>query len=326
MNERTDPATMEQKPLVTFALMGFNQQEYTRAAVEAALAQDYSPLEIILSDDCSTDRTFEIMQEVVRDYAGPHRIVLNRNSSNQKIGGHINTINRIASGELIVVAASDDISLPHRTSMIVDRWLESGKRVGVIHSSCTTIDQSGQTLHKLPCPCLPALESLAGTVHANAFVIGATSAWSKRVHQLFGDLRGDLVHEDCALAFRSLLAGMPIAYIAEPLVLYREFVGFSGFYKSNGGHLSAQHRQVFLGRAKNDYLQRLQDLAKLPNAGIERIARKRLHYFEAALRFESGRPSLRELARLTQRAGIKGVARLAVKRMVNLRRDAQCAQ
>ena len=313
------------KPLVTFALLGYNQEEYVRAAVEAALAQDYSPLEIILSDDCSEDRTYEIMQEAVRGYSGPHQVVLNRNAFNHKIGGHINVINRIARGEMIVLAASDDISIPTRTSRIVDQWLGTGKRVGVVHSSCFTIDRSGNKLRKLPCPCLSALNSLAKTASGNTYVIGATSAWVRQLHQTFGDLKSDIAHEDCALAFRSLLAGLEIAYIDEPLVLYREFVGSSGFYKGDGGHLLPQQRLIFLERARNDYQQRLQDLARMPNSAIQRIVRKRLHYFEAALRFESGAPGLRELVRLATLTGVPGTLRLAVKRLVNQRRDARCA-
>lgn len=46
-------------PLVTFALFTFNQQEYVRDAIEGAFSQTYEPLEIILSDNCSSDRTFE---------------------------------------------------------------------------------------------------------------------------------------------------------------------------------------------------------------------------------------------------------------------------
>lgn len=45
---------------VTFFLLAYNQERYIR---EAALAQDYPDLEVVLSDDCSTDGTFAIIQE-----------------------------------------------------------------------------------------------------------------------------------------------------------------------------------------------------------------------------------------------------------------------
>jgi hypothetical protein len=139
---------------------------------------------------------------------------------------------------------------------------------------------------------------------------------------LFGDLRGDVMHEDCAGAFRSLLAGMPIAYVDEPLILYREFAGNSGFYNGSAGHLTAPQRLTFLQRARIDFQQKLQDLKRIPHAAVERIVQRRLHYFEAALRFESGRPGLGEIVRMARGAGVDGVARLIIKRMVNLRLDA----
>ena len=57
------------RPLLTFGVCAYKQEQFIREAVEAALAQTYSPLEIILSDDCSPDRTFEIMQEWPRSIA-----------------------------------------------------------------------------------------------------------------------------------------------------------------------------------------------------------------------------------------------------------------
>ncbi len=309
-------------PLVSFALLGYNQEKYTHAAVEAALAQDYPRLEIILSDDCSTDRTFDIMRETVAGYSGPHRIVLNRNASNQKTGGHMNVIHRIARAELLIVAACDDISLPTRVSRIVEMWLKTGRRAGLIHSSCDSIDDSGGRQGKLDCPCLAVLRSAEETAQTNAYVIGATSAYSRQIFRLFGDLNSDVMHEDCAATFRSLLAGLPIEYIDEPLVLYRNLVGSSGFYQGSGGHLSAPQRLTFLQRAKIDYQQKLRDLQKIPNAAAARIAEKRLHYFEAALRFESGIPGLREILHFSRRAGVAGVARLMVKRLLNRMRDA----
>ena len=312
----TDP------PLVSFVLLGYNQAEFARAAIEAAFAQDYPNLEIVLSDDCSTDETFRIMCELSGGYSGLHRIVLNRNPSNRKIGGHMNAVHRIACGDLIVIAACDDVSLPNRTSRIVERWLKTGRRAGVIHSSCSTIDQHGHRLRELACPCLHELKSLSATAGRNAFAIGATAAWSRELFGLFGDLREDVMHEDCALTFRSLLAGLEVAYIDEPLVLYRDTAGESGFYNGSRGHLSAPQRLTFLRRACVDFQQKLQDLKRIPHVAVERIVNRRLHYFEAALRFEAGSPGWSELVGMARGAGIVAVVRLIIKRMINLRLDA----
>src|SRR5438309_837758 len=98
------------KPLLTFAVAAFNQERFIREAVEAAFAQTYSPVEIILSDDCSEDRTFDIMREMIGAYHGPNRVILNRNPVRRSIGGHFNRIIEISHGELILAAAGDDVS------------------------------------------------------------------------------------------------------------------------------------------------------------------------------------------------------------------------
>ena len=67
------------RPLISFCLFAYNQERFIRKAVEGALSQNYSPLEIVLSDDCSTDSTFEIIKEMAACYHGSHSIILNRN-------------------------------------------------------------------------------------------------------------------------------------------------------------------------------------------------------------------------------------------------------
>lgn len=87
-----DPHKSESSPqersLISFALLAYKQEQYIREAVEGAFSQTYSPLEIILSDDCSPDRTFDIIQEMAAKYTGPHKVVLNRNPQNFGIGAH----------------------------------------------------------------------------------------------------------------------------------------------------------------------------------------------------------------------------------------------
>jgi glycosyltransferase involved in cell wall biosynthesis len=72
---------MPDRPLISFILIACNQKRFIREAVEGTFSQTYSPLEIVLSDDCSRDRTFEIMKELTASYQGPHKIILNRNEN-----------------------------------------------------------------------------------------------------------------------------------------------------------------------------------------------------------------------------------------------------
>jgi len=115
--------------LVTFALFAYNQEHFIRDAIRGALSQTYEPLEIILSDDCSSDRTFEIMQEMADAYEGPHRVRLNRSPENLGILGHLIDVGREARGSILVVAAGDDISKPERVAALIPMFQRS-RRLG----------------------------------------------------------------------------------------------------------------------------------------------------------------------------------------------------
>ena len=138
-----------ERPLVTFALFSYNQENYIRQAVEAALAQDYYPLEIILSDDYSSDGTFEEMSDIVKNYIGPHRIILRKNHKNLGFSEHINVVNSIASGELLVASAGDDISDSVRTKILVEKWIKSGKQAVSIFSEMCEIDIDAKSTGKI---------------------------------------------------------------------------------------------------------------------------------------------------------------------------------
>lgn len=107
-------------PRFSFLMITYNQEKYIADALNSALAQDYPNLEIVVSDDCSGDRTFIIATEIARDYHGPHKIILNRNEPNLGIGGNFHKAYTLASGEWLFMAAGDDISLPNRCRVVAD--------------------------------------------------------------------------------------------------------------------------------------------------------------------------------------------------------------
>src|SRR6056297_1821961 len=120
------PETTE-RPLVTFAVIAYNQEPFIREAIEGAFSQTYHPLEIILSDDCSSDHTYRIMQEMAAAYDGPHSIVLNRNEPNLGIVLHFNKIIKMSSGHFICMNAGDDFSSANRVDVLYEAWVSNNQ-------------------------------------------------------------------------------------------------------------------------------------------------------------------------------------------------------
>jgi glycosyltransferase involved in cell wall biosynthesis len=217
------------KPLLTFSIGAYNQEPFIRQAVAGAFAQTYSPLQIILSDDCSSDRTFEIMAEMAAAYRGPHEVVLNRNPKNSGLVAHVNRVVQLMRGELLVVSAGDDISLPHRTMAVWQAWEATGRKAFSVHSQVIHIDESYQPGAVETPTAVPASARIFqdGPSHVKGYVrsgapvvLGCTAAYSRTLFERFGPLPEYMVYEDMPLAFRALLSG-GMAFIDHPLVLYR---------------------------------------------------------------------------------------------------------
>lgn len=203
------------RPLISFCLVAYNQEKYIREAVEGALSQTYSPLEIILSDDCSPDRTFEIMKEMTTDYKGPHKIILNQNEKNIGLVAHINTVVKLSHGEWIVKADGDDISLENRVEVISE--IIKNKNIFGITTASQLIDKHGK---------------IRGVQYYRETIFGSNSNWHRKCFTYFGDLPETLGWEDNVLFFRSLLLG-GIAFSDTITVKYRMFDSLSNRTYSN---------------------------------------------------------------------------------------------
>ena len=132
----------ESFPPVTFLLLTYNQENFIAQAVESVLNQSYSPLEIIISDDCSTDSTYNLILKRVQNYHGPHKINVNRNNINLGLIQHVNVLMSMVKTDYVIVGAGDDISVETRTEKIVAEFL-SDPNIVCVHSSAHKIDFMG---------------------------------------------------------------------------------------------------------------------------------------------------------------------------------------
>lgn len=212
---------MTENPLVSFCLITYNQERFIEAAVRGAFSQTYSPLEIIISDDGSTDNTPKIIESLVETYEGPHKIIFNKNEKNLGIREHCNKVlYDIAQGEILLLAAGDDISLPERTSVYVD-YFKRFPEVMAVSCFSEEVDENLVPLNNQNYNNSFSIFTMDDYVRYEDFIIysGDSRGLRKDVITKFPKLKYPSA-EDIYLFFRSLLIGSG-CYIRSPLVKRR---------------------------------------------------------------------------------------------------------
>jgi glycosyltransferase involved in cell wall biosynthesis len=218
-------------PKISIAFFAYNQEAYVREAVRSLLSQETEePIQIILSDDCSPDTTFAILQEEVEAYQGRHQIILRQNVTNLGIGAHVREILKLATGDLVLMAAGDDVSMPNRAQCMLESWLDLGRPDGLF-SNGYTINEVSKVIADSVYECtetqlelfrkLPEFKMADYIDHYGEIVtLGASSAWSKRLWKDYPAINDDVVNEDDVFSFRAGL-GSGIRFLDKPLVKRR---------------------------------------------------------------------------------------------------------
>jgi glycosyltransferase involved in cell wall biosynthesis len=95
----------DEYPLVSIGLPVYNEEHFIRRSLDCLLSQDYGNIEIIVSDNCSSDSTWAILQ----DYASrDNRIRLNKNTANLGQVANLLKVLSMARGSFFMWAAADD--------------------------------------------------------------------------------------------------------------------------------------------------------------------------------------------------------------------------
>ncbi len=112
----SDPS--ERDPKVSAILVVYNREGTLPATLESLLEQTYADFELIISDDCSTDRSAEVaLRYAERDPRFRYR----RNPSNLKMPGNLNAALAEARGEYVAILHDGDKYRPD----LLERWAEA---------------------------------------------------------------------------------------------------------------------------------------------------------------------------------------------------------
>ncbi len=105
--EISDPAVLSRNPVISVHMITYNHEPYIAQAIEGMLMQETDfPIELIIGEDCSTDRT----REIILDYQKKHPQIIRVIMSEINIGAMPNLI-RVAKacrGKYVAICEGDD--------------------------------------------------------------------------------------------------------------------------------------------------------------------------------------------------------------------------
>ena len=200
---------MKNNPLVSLCLFFYNQEDFVDDAINGAISQTYGNCEIILSDDCSTDATYDKIKSFTKDYHGSKKIIINRNPINLGLVSHVNKILfELSNGDIVCLQGGDDVSLPNRLQDTVNYFIRY-PNLSALTMSYHVIDKYSEYIKD----CKTEKDYILN-IRNTQYLASSNMMWgltglaiSKTVLNTFEHLDDDCQTEDSTLRFRSILIG-----------------------------------------------------------------------------------------------------------------------
>lgn len=241
---------MENSPLVSVAVTTYNSSRYVLETLESIKAQTYQNLELIVSDDCSTDNTVAICKDWIQSNQSRFvRTVLLESPINTGVSGNGNRARNACNGEWIKGIAGDDLLMPHCISSNV-KYVAERPEICFLFSKVKVFGESEEYNADFEKNAFEgySIFGLKASQQYQKLLIGlncipAASCFSKReAYQLYGisnDERMPML-EDYPKWLRLTKMGVDLYFMDEYTVLYRIGSGVSNsgvpsarFYQSN---------------------------------------------------------------------------------------------
>jgi len=132
------------KPLVSIVLASYNGEKYIEQQLKSIAAQTYANLEIIISDDNSTDGTREIIAAFAK---ADKRARVIFNEQNKGYNKNFESAFLIASGDFIAIADQDDVWVPEKIEEQMK--LFTSEDVLLVHSASVRFNCGGELPQKI---------------------------------------------------------------------------------------------------------------------------------------------------------------------------------
>lgn len=262
-------------PLVSVAIITYNQVGFLRECIESVLAQDYSNIEIIVADDGSNDGTHEFLRQKKLNHPET-KFVLRLSAENMGITSNSNAAHFSCSGKYIAWMGGDDLMLPGKLAKQVE-FMECNDDVVVCFHDLDVFESStNKTMYKMSQQNTPRT-GLVSTMVKHGPFNGACSTMVRRDMVPSGFDRRVPIASDWLYWIEAMSSGGRIGYIDEVL----------GRYRRHGNNVTATRHNLARTENVEDHIITCAIVAsRYP--GLTREAMYRCAHLLIELRFSNG--------------------------------------
>jgi len=234
---------MQSHPLISVCVPVFNGERYIEECLTSVLCQGERNYELLIIDNCSTDRTVKICRKLTDP-----RVRLLQNTRNIGSNANFNECIRHARGELFMLLPADDLLEPDCLRLLSNAIIEN-RTVGIAFASAIKIDGRGKNIGMMPLIQQTGLLDSARairTIAKNFNPIQHPIVRSQVFSQVGGFNRRFGCFTDIHLWSRVLFYGWDAYYIGKHLTAIRQ-------YKHQGQSLFRQNTKGNLRKLSSHY-------------------------------------------------------------------------
>jgi glycosyltransferase involved in cell wall biosynthesis len=269
-------------PLISVALATCDGASYLEPQLDSIFAQDWPRLEVVVSDDASSDDTIRILEK----WQQTHGLILHRQAERTGLVRNFEAALQRTNGELIALSDQDDVWKAGR----LRRLVEAAEAIG----GALAYSPSREVLHpdgriELTVDNRPiehwSVHTAGGRpvdqLLAENWIVGHQMLIRRRALERSLPFPGGLTYHDGWLAACAAVEG-PLAFVTEPLQLYRRHAA-SVTYKhvaEGGRERRTAHAEVWRDKAARESV-RLAAIARhrgLPSTSGRAVTRLLAYY------------------------------------------------
>lgn len=130
-------------PLISIALCTYNGEKHLPEQLDSIINQTYKSIEIIVVDDCSSDRTLSVLQEYARKYS---QIKVYSNTENKGYSKNFEYAISLCKGDYIAISDQDDIWVLDKLESLLNKIRIDDDLL--VYSNSLLVDENGKSLNK----------------------------------------------------------------------------------------------------------------------------------------------------------------------------------